>query len=40
MPVDLEKILRPVDSQIPPFPAKYMKIASGEEMVIRTRAGW
>lgn len=35
MPVDLEKILRPVDSQVPPFPAKYMTIASGEEMVIR-----
>ena len=35
MSVDLEKILRPVDSRIPPFPGKYMTIASGEEMVIR-----
>ncbi len=35
MPVDLEKILRPTDSRIEPFPAKYMKIASGEEMVVR-----
>ena len=35
MPVDLEKALRPTDSRIPSFPAKYMTIASGEEMVIR-----
>jgi len=35
MAVDLEKILRPVDRPLPPFPAKYMTIASGEEMVIR-----
>lgn len=35
MSVDLEKILRPIDNPIPPFPAKYMKIASGEDMVIR-----
>ena len=35
MPVDLEKILRPVDNPMPPFPAKHMKVASGEEMVIR-----
>ncbi len=35
MPVDLEKILRPVDHEMPPFPPKYMTIASGEEMVIR-----
>jgi len=35
MSVDLEKILRPVENPIPPFPAKYMKIASGEDMVIR-----
>jgi len=35
MPVDLEKILRPVDRPMPPFPPKYMTIASGEEMVIR-----
>jgi hypothetical protein len=35
MSVDLEKILRPVDNPMPPFPAKHMKVASGEEMVIR-----
>ena len=35
MSVDLEKILRPVDNPIPPFPAKYMTLASGEEMVVR-----
>jgi len=35
MSVDLERILRPVDNPIPPFPAKVMKIASGEDMVIR-----
>lgn len=35
MSVDLEKILRPVDNPMPPFPAKYMTLASGEEMVIR-----
>lgn len=35
MPVDLEKILRPVDNPMPPFPAKHMTVASGEEMVIR-----
>lgn len=35
MLVDLEKILRPVDNPMPPFPSKYMTIASGEEMVIR-----
>jgi hypothetical protein len=35
MSVDLEKILRPVDHPMPPFPAKYMTLASGEEMVIR-----
>ncbi len=35
MGVDLEKILRPVDRPMAPFPAKYMTIASGEEMVIR-----
>jgi len=35
MPVDLEKILRPVDNPMPPFPAKLMTVASGEEMVIR-----
>jgi len=35
MAVDLEKILRPIDHDLPPFPAKYMTLASGEEMVIR-----
>jgi len=35
MAVDLEKILRPVDTPVPPFPAKYMTLASGDEMVIR-----
>jgi hypothetical protein len=35
MSVDLEKILRPKDTPVPPFPAKYMTLASGEEMVIR-----
>lgn len=35
MSVNLEKILRPIDNSVPPFPAKYMKIASGEDMVIR-----
>ncbi len=35
MAVDLEKILRPEDHPMPPFPAKYMTLASGEQMVIR-----
>ena len=35
MSVDLEKILRPVDTPLPPFEPKHMTIASGEEMVIR-----
>lgn len=35
MAVELEKILRPVENPVPPFPPKFMKIASGEEMVIR-----
>lgn len=35
MAVDLEKILRPTENPIPPFPAKYMTLASGDEMVIR-----
>jgi hypothetical protein len=35
MSVDLEKILRPIDNPMPPFPPKHMTIASGEEMVIR-----
>jgi len=35
MSVELEKILRPVDSPLPPFQAKYMTLANGEELVIR-----
>ncbi len=35
MPIDLEKILRPIDTPHPPFPAKYMTLANGQEMVIR-----
>mgnify|MGYP001825670124 FL=1 len=35
MSVDLEKILRPVENPMPPFEAKVMKLASGEDMVIR-----
>lgn len=35
MPVDLEKILRPIDSALPPYPAKWMTLASGDAMVIR-----
>jgi hypothetical protein len=35
MAVDLEKILRPVDHPLKPFPAKYMTLASGDTMVIR-----
>ncbi len=35
MPVDLEKILRPIDTPHPRFPAKYMTLANGQEMVIR-----
>lgn len=35
MAVDLEKILRPVDHPYPPYPAKFMTLASGETLVIR-----
>ncbi len=35
MSVDLEKLLRPVDTPVPPFPAKCMQVASGETMVVR-----
>lgn len=35
MVVDLEKILRPVDRPMAPFPPKHMTLASGDEMVIR-----
>lgn len=35
MSVDLEKILRPTENPIPPFPPKYMTLASGDQMIIR-----
>ncbi len=35
MAVDLEKILRPVDTIVPPFEPKYMQLASGDFMVVR-----
>jgi hypothetical protein len=35
MAIDLEKILRPIDNPLPRFPAKYMTLANGQEMVIR-----
>ncbi len=35
MPVDLEKILRPVDHDLPAYPAKWVTLASGDSMVIR-----
>ena len=35
MAVDLEKILRPVDTPMPEFPPKYMTLAGGEQLVIR-----
>ena len=35
MSIDLEKILRPVDTPLPEFPAKYMTLAGGEKLVIR-----
>lgn len=35
MAVDLESILRPVDHPYPPYPPKYMQLASGEYMVVR-----
>lgn len=35
MSADLEKILRPVDTPLPPFPPKHMTLANGGEMVIR-----
>jgi len=35
MAIDLEKLLRPVDNPAPPFPPKYVTLASGEKMVIR-----
>ncbi|OQA29053.1 MAG: hypothetical protein BWY59_00551 [Verrucomicrobia bacterium ADurb.Bin345] len=35
MAVELEQILRPIDHPYPPFPPKFMQVASGELMVIR-----
>jgi len=35
MAVDLEKLLRTVDHPYPPYPPKYMTLASGETLVIR-----
>jgi hypothetical protein len=35
MSVDLEKILRPVDSPMKPYEPKYMVLASGETVVVR-----
>ena len=39
MSTDVEKILRPIDNPVPPFPPKYMMLAGGEEMVIRQHDG-
>ena len=35
MSVELENILRPVDTPLPKFPAKYITLANGQEMVVR-----
>ncbi len=35
MAVDVEKILRPVDNDFPPFPPKYMTLSNGDDLVIR-----
>lgn len=35
MAIDVEKILRPVDTPMPDFPPKLMTLSSGEQMVIR-----
>lgn len=35
MAQDLEQLLRPKDTELPPFPAKYVTLANGQEMVIR-----
>lgn len=35
MSIDLEKILRPVDTVLPEFPAKHVTLANGQDMVIR-----
>ncbi len=35
MPVDLEKILRPVDHPVAPYPPKFVTLASGQAMTVR-----
>lgn len=35
MAIDLEKILRPVDTPLPEFPAKCMTLVGGEQLVVR-----
>ncbi|HRY29934.1 MAG TPA: hypothetical protein P5079_07850 [Elusimicrobiota bacterium] len=35
MSIELEKILRPVDHPMEPFPPKFMTLADGSEMVVR-----
>ncbi len=35
MGVDLEKILRPSEMELPDFPPKFVTLASGEDMIIR-----
>jgi len=35
MSIDLEKLLRPVDTPLPEFPAKCMTLVGGEQLVVR-----
>jgi hypothetical protein len=35
MPIDLEKLLRPVDKVLPPFPPKAITLADGTKMIVR-----
>ena len=35
MSIDLEKLIRPVDTPMPEFPAKFMTLAGGHNLVIR-----
>lgn len=35
MPVDLEKLLRPIDTPLPPFPPKMIQLADGAKMIVR-----
>jgi hypothetical protein len=35
MSIDVEKILRPIDTPLPEYPAKFMTLAGGEQLVIR-----